>query len=120
MPAEIRYRRAATTDAAVLARMNHALIRDEGHRNPMTVDELEVRMRGWLAGEYEAVLFETDGDPVGYALFRHEPEYIYLRQFFVQSEYRRRGIGRSAMMWLRENAWRDIARIRLDVLIGNI
>lgn len=35
------------------------LIQDEGHRNRMTVAELEQRMRGWIAGEYRAVIFEA-------------------------------------------------------------
>jgi ribonuclease HI len=41
--------------------MNYQLIHDEGHRNPMTIQELEERMRAWLAsGEYEAVLFSLE------------------------------------------------------------
>jgi GNAT superfamily N-acetyltransferase len=76
-------------------------------------------MRSWLGGEYRAVVFEEDAGVVGYALFRHEPEHIYLRQFFVRPEFRRRGIGRNALLWLRRNAWGPEARVRVDVLIGN-
>jgi len=77
------------------------------------------RLRGWLNGEYRAVVFEHDDGVVGYALFRHEPEHIYLRQFFVRPESRRRGIGRAALLWLRRNAWGPDARVRVDVLVGN-
>jgi GNAT superfamily N-acetyltransferase len=115
----MKYRFAAVSDAHVLAPMNHRLIRDEGHRNAMSVAELEERMAGWLAGEYQAVLFEDGLETVGYALFKREPEWVYLRQFFVQPERRRVGIGRAAMTWLLENAWNDAPRIRLDVLVGN-
>jgi hypothetical protein len=46
----LNYRRATLNDCSLLAELNHQLIRDEGHRNKMTVPELEQRMRGWLTG----------------------------------------------------------------------
>jgi predicted acetyltransferase len=98
--------------------MNWRLIRDEGHRNRMSKEELEARMSQWLQGEYEATLFEEGERTVGYALFRREPEYVYLRQFYIRAEYRRQGLGRAAIDWLSQHAWGG-ARVRLDVLIGN-
>jgi ribosomal protein S18 acetylase RimI-like enzyme len=77
-------------------------------------------MANWLAGEYEAVLFERDGLVLGYALYRREPDYVYLRQFFVQPAYRRQGIGRAALDWLHDNAWSNAPRIRIEVLIDNV
>ena len=112
------YRRATIADAAALAAMNWQLIRDEGHRNPMTVAELTARMAGWLGGEYEAVLFEEAGASAGYALYRRDPEYIYLRQFYVCPECRRLGVGRAAVAWLWRHAW-DESRVRVEVLVGN-
>lgn len=117
--ANIAFRLATIADAALLAEMNHRLIRDEGHRNRMSIPDLCERMEGWLRGEYQAALFELEGTPVWYALFRREPDFVYLRQFFVSPEYRRRGIGREALEWLRKNVWADDPRIRLDVLVGN-
>src|SRR5262249_28293295 len=114
----MEYRSATVADAPTIAAMNWHLIRDEGHRNPMTVPDLATRMTGWLGGEYQAVLFEESGQAIGYALFRREPEYVYLRQFYVGLEQRRGGIGRAAIAWLREKAWRG-ERVRLEVLIGN-
>jgi len=118
-PPPVVYRFAAPPDAPLLAGMNQQLIRDEGHRNRMSVAELEDRMRGWLEGEYRAVIFDWNGRPAGYALYREEPEYAYLRQFFVQSDCRRKGIGRAAVQWLLTNVWEDAARVRLEVLAGN-
>jgi GNAT superfamily N-acetyltransferase len=115
----MKYRYATTADVAVLANMNVDLIRDEGHRNPMSVGELQARMADWLSGEYQAVLFEDDGEPVGYALFRREPQWVYVRQFFVVSTRRRRGVGRAAVDWLLNNAWPQDIPVRLDVLTGN-
>lgn len=115
----MNYRIATVADAPLLAPMNHRLIRDEGHRNSMPVAELAQRMQAWLAGEYQAVLFEDDEGTAGYALFKREPDWIYLRQFFVQPERRQHGLGKAAMAWLLENVWKDAPRIRLDVLVGN-
>jgi ribosomal protein S18 acetylase RimI-like enzyme len=115
----LTHRIATTGDAVALARMNHQLIRDEGHRNPMTVSELEHRMKRWLEGGYTAVLFEQAGEVVSYALFRSEEDAIYLRQFFVKRERRRRGIGRQAVRILLDDILAPARRITLEVLVGN-
>jgi len=115
----MNYRDATRQDAQQLAVLNAQLIRDEGHRNPMSVPQLAERMSGWLVGEYRAVIFEDHGAAVGYALFRQEPEYVNLRQLFVRPEFRRQGIGRAAVEWLWHNAWPGVSRVRIDVLIDN-
>src|SRR5438067_9662402 len=115
----MEYRFATAADAPVLAVMNQQLIRDEGHRNPMTLPELEARMAGWLAGGYRAALFEDAGAAVGYALFRRDPDFVYLRQLFVRPDRRRKGVARDALSWLRVHAWADAPRVRIDVLVGN-
>ena len=51
------FRPATIEDCPLLAELNYQLIRDEGHRNEMTVPELEQRMRGWLADGYRALIF---------------------------------------------------------------
>ncbi len=112
-------RLATIADAAALAGMNQQLIRDEGHRNRMTLEQLTQRMMGFLTGEYKAVIFEQDDAQTGYALYKREPEWVYLRQFFVKPDYRRRGIGREALGWLRANAWSECPRVRIEVLVGN-
>ena len=109
------------SDCAVLAEMNHQLIRDEGHRNPMTISELAERMNNWLSGHgYRAVLFEEDGKPAAYALFRTEPDAgIYLRQFFVARVHRRRGVGSQAVATLFREVFPAGARVTLDILAHN-
>src|SRR5258705_8458320 len=96
----MNYRRATLDDCAVLAEMNQQLIQDERHRNRMTLTELRERMRAWLSAEYEGVLFEQDQEAVAYALYREEPDEIYLRQFFVVRHRRRQGLGRQAIQIL--------------------
>ena len=113
------FRFAQINDCPLLGELNLQLIRDEGHRNPMTSEQLAERMAGWLAGAYRAVIFEEADTVAGYALYRSESEDIYLRHLFVRSEFRRRGVGRAALKWLWQNGWPDARRVRIDVLVGN-
>jgi hypothetical protein len=87
----MQYRLASAQDCPMLAVLNAQLIQDEGHRNRMTVAELEDRMREWLtSGEYQALLWEDHHEVVAYALFRETADEVYLRQFFVVRHRRRR------------------------------
>jgi GNAT superfamily N-acetyltransferase len=114
------YREATAADCPMLAELNHQLIRDEGHRNPMNPAQLEVRMRRWLAsGEYRAILFEEDGEVVAYALFREAEAEVHLRQFFVVRHRRRAGVGRRAMALLRSQIWPQHKRLTVSVLVKN-
>src|SRR5438876_11193267 len=88
------FRPSTLNDSALLAELNHQLIHDEGHRNKMSIPELEQRMKGWLAEEYRAIIFEDGSEIVAYALFREQPQEIYLRQLFVVRQRRHQGIGR--------------------------
>jgi GNAT superfamily N-acetyltransferase len=118
-PVHPQIRFASVDDAETLGALNAQLIRDEGHRNSMTVPQLVERMTRWLQGEYEAVVVEEGSTVIGYAMFRRDADYVYLRQIFVRTENRRRGIGRSLVQWLAANAWQNVPRVRIDVLVGN-
>lgn len=113
------YRFAAQNDLTLLAGLNEQLIRDESHRSRMTVSDLELRLSQWLNEGYSAIIFEAADRTAGYALFRLETEFVYLKQFFVKAEFRRGGVGKAAMQWLVTNAWNDQTCVRLDVLVGN-
>ena len=116
----MHYRRAELSDSYALAEMNRQLIVDEGHRNSMTIQELEERMKDWLQNDYEAYLFTGGEDMVGYALYRREPEWVYLRQFYIDASRRRQGTGRDALEYLIDSVWNEAVRIRLDVLSTNL
>jgi predicted acetyltransferase len=115
----LEHRAATIADAAMLAQMNQDLIEDERHRNQMTLAELETRMRTMLEGGYTATLFEFDAQVVAYALWTENPDWVYLRQFFVARGYRRRGVGRQAIRLLADLVWPANTRVRVNVLIGN-
>jgi GNAT superfamily N-acetyltransferase len=102
MPISIR---AATEgDLPILATMNKRLIEDEGHRNPMSLDQLLHRMQSWLSSNWAVHLFlQADNTIVGYSLhqlrrddyFANEVN-VYLRQFFIERAYRDQGLGSEA------------------------
>lgn len=122
----MEYRRAKTEDAGLLARLNSQMIRDEGHQNSMTLDELEQRMHNWLENTYHAVIMEDANEVVAYALYREaydgwegDPGGVYLRHFFVVRHRRREGLGTEAFSLLREKVWNRDCRITLEVLIPN-
>jgi GNAT superfamily N-acetyltransferase len=112
------WREASHSDAGLLAEWNHQLIRDEGHRNAMTVEELRSRMKKWLTGEYRAFIFSID-DPVAYILFKEDEGAIYLRQLFVRRDCRSTGIGSAAFSLLREHIWPGGSRLTVEVLCEN-
>src|SRR4029077_15509240 len=100
--ARVVLREPIADDLSRLGEWNAGLIRDEGHDNPMTVAELTLRMREWLAGGDRARIFVCGGSDAGDALCRELPEFVHLRQFYVIPELRRRGIGAAALHALRE------------------
>lgn len=115
----MNFRKANSSDCTLLAELNHQLIRDEGHRNPMTIPELEQRMKEWLASDYTAILFENDGEVVAYALYREDLEEIYVRQLFVARHRRRLGHGRVAFEILRTKIWPKNKRLTVETLVHN-
>jgi len=106
-------------DLTILAKMNLNLIRDEGHRNTMNDSQLRERMKSWLSSDYKAVIFSKDNETVGYALWRNDDDFLYVRQFYIRPEYRGKGLGKAAFQWLRQNKWSSDLLLRLEVLIGN-
>jgi GNAT superfamily N-acetyltransferase len=119
MSEELKFRFATESDVSWLAKMNLQLIQDEGHRNKMTLAELEQRMSNFLQKKYDAVIAALGQTDIGYALYRQDPEWLYLRQLFVIGEMRGKGVGRRFMEWLKNNPWKKCKRIRTDVLVDN-
>ena len=68
---------------------------------------------------FTAVVFEENDRTVAYALFCDHEDSIYLRQFFVCRDCRRRGYGREAMRILTERVWPRDKRLTVGVLSRN-
>ena len=109
----------------MLARLNRALIADEGSRNPMALEELQHRIGGLLKDGWQIDLFCRESDVLGYALYSIERDdyedapFIYLRQFLIAREHRRRGYGLKAVEYLIQHAFPPKAIVSLDVLHTN-
>lgn len=112
---------AAQSDAPFLADINRQLIEDEWDGGGMSLEQLETRMRRWLANDdYRAILFREEGTTVAYALVSVDEDSAFIRHFFVLREHRRRGVGRRAVdLLLREIVPPDV-RLTLDVLASNV
>lgn len=117
--AQIAVREARVDDLQRLAAWNAALIRDERHDDALTPAELRERLREWLASEYRACVFEADGEPVGYALYRELSDATHLRHFFIVPAFRRNGIGRRAFERLRTEVFPHGKRVLVEVLTWN-
>jgi ribosomal protein S18 acetylase RimI-like enzyme len=122
----IDLRKATINDITALAEMNQQLIQDERSRNPLNVGQLKLRMQTWLDGSWSAVMIYKNDDLIGYLMYQQrEDDYypdqqvIYVRQFFVQRAYRRRGIGRQAFDKITTQYFPSDAKIMLDVLATN-
>ena len=119
-------RPANEVDLPLLAQMNKRLIEDEGSRNPMSLDQLADRMRGWLLGDWQLKLFATDDRVVGYAVYQlRRDEYfpdqtiVYLRQFYIEREMRGQGLGTAAFRALAAEHFPPGSRVVIDVLASN-
>ena len=114
-------------DIPLIARWNTQLHEDEGF-TPMSIDAAENRLRRWLeTRRFQAVVFVVEDKAIGYLLYESRPvhddqrsnESIYLRQFFISRDSRRKGLGTAAInTFLREVAPSN-ARLVLEVKTSN-
>ncbi|MBO4477342.1 MAG: GNAT family N-acetyltransferase [Lachnospiraceae bacterium] len=113
----MQIRKCTLQDIHRLAEMNKCLIEDERSSNPMNLEQLTDRMRMFLETEYDAYLFVEDDATVGYALVRRTVSPLYLRQFYIVREFRRRHYGQEAFRALLEHLRTDT--IDIEVLPWN-
>ena len=118
-------RSAVEADLPLLAQMNQRLIEDEVSRNPMSVEQLQDRMSGWLKGDWTIELLESDVI-VGYVVYQiRRDEFfpdkteVHLRQFYIERDQRGRGLGSAAFKMLRKTRFPASSRLTLDVLASN-
>ena len=104
-------------DVPKLALLNKQLIDDEKSDNPMNINELENRMKGFLETDYSAYFFIEDSQIIGYALIKNTSNTVYLRQFLIDRNYRKQHYGTQAFQMLLQ--YLDIKEIDLEVLPWN-
>ena len=104
-------------DVLQLTFFNKQLIEDEKSNNPMSVEELGERMTGFLNTEYDAYFFLVEEAVVGYALVKNSCAPLYLRQFLIAREYRRKHYGKEAFHLLLE--YLGVEQMDIEVLPWN-
>lgn len=104
-------------DVKKLAELNKMLIEDERSENNMTLLELSERMEVFLTTSYDAYFFKENGEVVGYVLLNYKTKPLYLRQFFIKREYRRKHLGKKAIELLLNEL--NIKALDLDCLGWN-
>lgn len=117
----------APKDFPLLARMNRELADDEGHRNPMTVSQMEDRFRRFVQVEGWSVDLFTIGDEVvGYATHRRDidptnpsRQSVSLKQFYIARHYRRDNVGKAAFDALAAARFNRGERVALEVIENN-
>jgi GNAT superfamily N-acetyltransferase len=111
-------------DRPRVAQWNRELQEDEGS-TVMTLPDLAARLDRLLAAGHGGVIFELDGDTVGYALIRptdgdlEGPGGVYVRHFYIVRSHRRSGMGRRALETLRTQVLAREPRILLDTVATN-
>ena len=90
-------RAAGFDDVERLAELNLRLLVEERYDRSFTRGELCERMGGFLSSSYDAFFIMAGEEIAGYALVNRTLDPVYIRQFYVSPEYRRRGLGRSAV-----------------------
>lgn len=121
----ILIRKAERDEWKSLANMNKELIQTEGSSNPMSLSQLEDRMKGWLDGEWEIVMIVLHLSVIGYVVYQiRSDDYsaektVYIRQFYIEDRYRGCGYGTAAMDDLIEHIFPANAAVSLDVLESN-
>jgi len=104
-------------DVQALSKMNQHLIEDEEEDVNLSLPYLEARMSDYLKSGYRAFFFLQDDKNVGYALCNTSQSPMYLRQFFINRDERRKGYGTEAFHLLLSHL--DIQEIDIDVYSWN-
>lgn len=113
----IKIKECNVDDIEILGYMNKQLIEDEKSKNPMTIAELNERMKNFLEEEYNGYFFMNNEIVVGYALIKHTVTPLYLRQFFIKREFRNQHYGIQAFEELKR--YLNVDCMDIEVLSTN-
>lgn len=94
----------------------------------MSVDTAAERIQRWFdTGTFQGAIFLVDEKAIGYLLYEHRPvhvdlrasESVYIRQFFISRESRRKGHGTKAFETFLRELVPEQASVSLDVKVSN-
>ena len=87
-------------DVPLLAKLNKLFFEEEKSETNLSLPHLEARMSSYLSSHFGAFLFREGEKIVGYALCDKSKTPVYLRQFYISRDERRKGYGRQAFRLL--------------------
>ena len=87
-------------DVHLLAKLNQLFIEEEEPESHVSLPHVEDRMLSYINSEYDAFFFQKDDKTVGYALCSKSKTPLYLRQFYISHDERRKGYGKEAFTQL--------------------
>ena len=109
-------------DIPLVAAMNRRLQQDEC-ADVLPTEQIEARLRGWIgSGQYSVLLIKHSDQVVGYLLYTTEPlesSAIYIRQLYIERNYRRQGYGAATIQAFAENHTERGRPIEIDVFTWN-
>jgi len=115
------------SDISLVANWNMQLHEDESS-TPISRDAVEDRYRRWLRGaKFKGVIILVEAQPVGYIIYEYravQPDFrdresVYIRQFFVAREARRRRFGTTAFLKFLETTVPSGVCVKLNVKASN-
>lgn len=120
-------RQATGRDVPLQAQTNDRLVADQGSLNPFSMAELEQRFAEWLqTGTWQVDVFFEREQVIGYAVYQQRGDYyypdqkvVYVRQFYIEREYRGQGLGRAAFHALSHHRFPEGCPVALDVVATN-
>jgi ribosomal protein S18 acetylase RimI-like enzyme len=83
----------------------------------MDISQLKERMAGFLINGYKALFIKNEDNVIGYILCDMTKNPIYLRQFFIKREERRKHYGKEAFYKLK--SYLNVDEIEIDVYLWN-
>jgi len=105
-------------DKEELLKMNRQLMADEQYDRPPEETELSKRWDQFLEKEdFQVLLFREEAQTMGYAVIHMKETPLYLRHFFINPEFRRKGTGTSCFNSMMD--FLDAREIDLDAMVWN-
>ncbi len=116
---EFSVRTANIDDVGYLAKMNLNLYAEGEHQREKTLPQLEERFRYYINdSRWNINIVLLEGADNGYILWRFEDDDVYVRHFWLNSDYRGSGLSANVLDWLNDKYWNN-KRIRIQMFASN-
>lgn len=105
--------KAGHDEVDLLAELNLRLLEEEHYDRSFTRKEIVARMHDLLDTGYDALFVKSSGAIAGYLLVNRNSDPIYIRQFYIEPAFRRRGLGRAAVEELKQRYGTEVLDVEV-------